>query len=229
MAEDVVEGVGEVDEPMVSAETPAESREDVRRAKRLAVLEAGARMFNRRGYDRAKLDDIAAELSVSKRTLYYYVANKDDILFQCNVLAYESLEPALAVCRDRTLSPLDRIRTLLMAYARLLANDFGACLVLTQENLLTPESAAVLRENRRRLDVALRDLIEEGQADGSIAPCEPKLASATIYGAFNWLPHWRAPEKSPSYDEIATAFVDLLFAGLVAKPAPRGAGPEPQP
>ncbi len=201
----------------VEGEAPVGAREEMRRAKRLAVLETGARMFNRRGYDRTRLEDIAAELSVSKRTLYYYVASKDDILFQCNVMAYESLEPALTVCADRAIPPLDRIRTLLRAYGRLLADDFGACLVLTRENLLSPEGAAILRDSRRRLDITLRGLIEEGHADGSIAPCDPKLAAAAVYGAFNWLPHWRSPAKTPGYGEIADAFLDLLFDGLVAK------------
>ena len=201
----------------IEAETLADAREEARRAKRRAVLEAGARLFVRLGFDRAKLDDIAAELSVSKRTLYYYVASKDDILFQCNVLAYEAMEPALAVCADPAIPPLDRIRTLLRAYVRVLADDFGACLVLTQENQLTPESAAVLRDNRRRLDRMLRDLIEAGLADGSIAPCEPKFAAAALFGAFNWLPHWRDPAKQPTFPEIGEAFLDIFLDGLAAK------------
>lgn len=197
-----------------------DSREEARRAKRRAVLETGARMFNRRGYDRTKLDDIAAELSVSKRTLYYYVANKDDILFQCNVVAYETIEPALAICEDRSIAPLERIRVLLRAYARMLSTDFGACLVLTRENQLAPESAAMLRDSRRRVDLALRILVEEGQADGSIAPRPPALVSAAIFGAFNWLPHWRLPEKSPGYEEIGETYLDLLLTGIVAAPRP---------
>lgn len=200
----------------------ASPREELRRAKRLAVLKTGARMFNQRGYDRTKLDDIAAELSVSKRTLYYYVKNKDDILFQCNKLAYESLEPALAVCADRMVAPLERIRTLMRAYAHLLSNDFGACLVLTHENLLARESAAELRENRRRLDRTLRGLVEAGIADGTIAPCEPKFATAALYGAFNWLPYWRAGAKSPSYEAIGDAFLDVFFGGLRAQTATAG-------
>ena len=201
----------------IEAETLADAREEARRAKRRAVLEAGARMFVRLGFDRAKLDDIAAELSVSKRTLYYYVESKDDILFQCNVLAYQAMEPALAVCADPAIPPLDRIRTLLRAYVRVLADDFGACLVLTQENQLTPESAAVLRDNRRRLDRMLRDLIDAGLADGSIAPCEPKFAAAALFGAFNWLPHWRDPEKQPTFPEIGEAFLDIFLDGLRVK------------
>lgn len=194
-------------------------RAEQRREKRLAVLKTGARMFNRRGYDRTKLDDIAAELSVSKRTLYYYVKNKDDILFQCNKLAYEQLEPALRICADPAVAPFERIRTLMLAYVNLLSDDFGACLVLTRENLLAPESAAVLRDNRRRLDLTLRGLVEAGIADGSIAPCDPKLVAAAIYGAFNWLPHWRDPAKTPSYDTVGDVFLTLFLNGLRAKPA----------
>ena len=72
------------------------SRDEQRRQKRMAVLRTGARLFNERGFDRTSLDDIAAELNVSKRTLYYYVKNKDDILFECNRVAIEFMEKAMA-------------------------------------------------------------------------------------------------------------------------------------
>ncbi len=202
----------------VSTLDPAAGREEIRRAKRLAVLETGARLFNRQGYDRTKLDDIAAALSVSKRTLYYYVASKDDILFQCSRLAYETMEPAIARAADRSRPPLERIRMLVGAYVRMLSNEFGACLVLTRDSLLAPEAAAELRDHRRRIDVALRALIEEGQADGSIAAFDPKLASAAIFGAVNWLPHWRDPAKRPDYGSIAETFLDLMLDGLARRP-----------
>lgn len=193
-----------------------ETREEVRRAKRMMVLTTGARMFNERGYDRTKLDDIAAELNVSKRTLYYYIKNKDDILFQCNTMAWEELLPTLAVCADRTIAPLERIRLLMKAYARVLSEDYGACQVLTHENVLGREGIEVLRKIWRRLDQALRGLVEEGIADGSIAPCVPKYASAALFGAFNWLPHWRSATRRPTYEEVGDAFLDVFLNGLKA-------------
>lgn len=204
------------------ARVPRESevlREEARSAKRLAVLTTGARMFRARGYDRTSLDAIAAELAVSKRTLYYYVKNKDDILFQCNVIAYHSLQPALAAAADTSLPPLARIRIFLGAHVDMLETDFGNCLVLTQENVLTPEAARHLRENRRTLDATLRRLIEEGQADGSIRPLDPALTSAAIYGALNWIPFWHAPEKKPDYRTIFAAYLALFMPALEACPA----------
>lgn len=191
-------------------------REEARSAKRLAVLTTGARMFRTRGYDRTSLDEIAAELAVSKRTLYYYVKNKDDILFQCNIEAFRSLQPALAAAADTSLPPLERIAIFLRAHVEMLESDFGNCLVLTQENVLTPEAARHLRENRRTLDATLRRLIEEGQADGSIRPFDPALVSAAIYGALNWIPFWHAPEQKPSYAQICEAYLAFFTQGLEA-------------
>ncbi|MGB5103654.1 MAG: helix-turn-helix domain-containing protein, partial [Steroidobacteraceae bacterium] len=51
--------------------------------KRDAVVRAAAQAFNARGYHNTSLDDIAAALGVSKPTVYYYVENKEQLLFEC--------------------------------------------------------------------------------------------------------------------------------------------------
>lgn len=195
-------------------EDGAAGREEHRAARRQAVLRTAAHLFNVHGFDRTKLEEIAAALSVSKRTLYYYVRNKEDILFQINKVAYDVLEPALVQCADDSLTPLARIRIFLTDYAKLLSDDFGACIVLNRHNVLDPASARALRDNWRRLDLMLRGLIGAGIADGSIAPCDPKHVTAALFGAINWLPYWRQPDSRPSYEEIAEDYIRLFFQGL---------------
>ena len=51
--------------------------------KRDAVIRAAARAFNAHGYHHTSLDDIAADLGVTKPTVYYYVENKEQLLFEC--------------------------------------------------------------------------------------------------------------------------------------------------
>lgn len=208
------------DEGGFEATSLRDLKEEARNAKRLAVLTTGARMFRARGYDRTSLDDIAAELAVSKRTLYYYIKNKDDILFQCNLICFESLQPALAAAKDPHLPPLERIRIFLRAHVEMLESDLGNCLALTQENVLTPEASRHLRENRRALDHTLRELIRQGQEDGSIRPLEPALVSAAIYGALNWMPFWRSPLQSPGYLDIFDEYIAFFLHGLAAPSAP---------
>ena len=68
-------------------------RQQQREAKRHAVLQAAAQLFNERGFHATSLDDIAARLNVSKPTLYYYVKNKQELLFLCHSLAFDLGNP----------------------------------------------------------------------------------------------------------------------------------------
>jgi len=47
------------------------------------ILDAALDLFVRHGVRAVKMDDIAAELSISKRTLYELYANKEVLLFEC--------------------------------------------------------------------------------------------------------------------------------------------------
>ncbi|PHQ71160.1 MAG: TetR family transcriptional regulator [Sneathiella sp.] len=193
------------------------NRDDPREQKRMAVLRTGARLFNEHGFDRTSLDDIASELCVSKRTLYYYVKNKDDILFECNRLAIEFMEETMTESRNNDLPPLERIAMVMRSYMDLLSNEFGACLALSKDNVLSEESRKILRKGRKKLDQAVRDLIVKGIKDGTIKPCEPKLAAAAIFGAFNWVPHWHKNGNHEAYSEIANSFLDIFIDGLRAR------------
>lgn len=190
------------------------SREEQREQKRRAVLTAAAQLFRRQGFRRTSLDDIADAVGVTKRTLYYYVESKDEILFECNRLAIRFMDNTLAETRNSLRSPLERIEMMLRTYISLLSNDFGACLVLCRDDALSDPLRAILREGRKDFDTALRRLIELGIEDGSIAPCDPKYAAATMFGAFNWVPYWAGDREPLSYAEIGEQMLRVLVDGL---------------
>ncbi len=65
--------------------------------KRRAVIRESGRIFSRRGYHNTSLDDVAKALNVSKGTLYNYVQDKEDILFECHKLSLDIGERALEI------------------------------------------------------------------------------------------------------------------------------------
>src|SRR5215813_6596331 len=66
-------------------------RQHDREVKREAVIRAAAHAFNLKGYHNTSLDDIAAALEVTKPTVYYYVTNKEQLLFECFVAGVEQI------------------------------------------------------------------------------------------------------------------------------------------
>ena len=47
---------------------------------RRRILDAGLRVFSKRGYERASMDDIALELQATKGLLYHYFRSKEELL-----------------------------------------------------------------------------------------------------------------------------------------------------
>lgn len=191
-----------------------QSRDEQRRIKKLAILEAASKLFYEQGYDRTSIEDIAAQLNVSKRTLYYYIDSKEEILFECDKYALKYMDEAIAKSEVVGQPALQRLEDLMRAYMALLASNFGACLVMSREYYLSEESRATLRQGRRNLDLRARCLIEEGIADGSIVPSNPATVTAAMFGAFNWVPHWRQTGDEGDYLKIADDFLKLFFNGL---------------
>ena len=69
--------------------------------KRTALLKEAARAFSSQGYHATSLDDVAKTLGVTKPALYYYIKNKQEILFECHMLSGSRRSRVRARVQDR--------------------------------------------------------------------------------------------------------------------------------
>lgn len=188
-----------------------------RAVKRDAVLRAAVRMFNKRGFHSTSLDDVAASLGISKRTIYHYLASKDQVLLECVTIGLKQLLAAAEAARGEPGTGMERLEKLLRRYAEINMEDFGRCVIRTGEEALSPESMPRYRRLKRGIDTAMRRLIAEAVADGSIPPLDVKIAAFTLAGALNWPARWHKPEGALSAQDIAAAMTGLLIHGLAPR------------
>ena len=59
--------------------------------QREQILDEAARLFQERGYERTRMQDIAATFGVTHAALYYYFPRKSDILAELNLSALDIL------------------------------------------------------------------------------------------------------------------------------------------
>jgi AcrR family transcriptional regulator len=203
-------------------------REKEREIKREAVLRAAAQAFNESGFHKASLDEVAERLNVSKPTIYYYVKNKDEILFECVRIGLKMLEDASLKIEGTDETGLSKLVALWRVYVQIVTEDFGRCLILVGEDPLPKETRKELRALKGRIDKRFRSVIAEGIEDGSIRPCDPKLAAFAAAGALSWIARWYDPRGPLSPSELADQMIDLLIHGVGSarhgRKAPRGAG-----
>ena len=195
----------------------APSRDEQFALKRHAVLETAARAFADNGYYQTSLDDIASELNITKPTLYYYIKNKEDILFECKQIGLVRMGDAMAEAERLGKNGLERIMIFLGAYGEYVLNDFFRCLVFLDNRALNAKTRAKLQEGERALDKRLRTWLIEGMEDGSVASVNPKMATFMLFGAFNWIPHWYQKSGEFAPPEIAKLFLGYLRDGIASR------------
>ncbi|HUD93547.1 TetR/AcrR family transcriptional regulator [Sphingobium sp.] len=192
----------------------AAQREADRVAKRDAVLRAAVRMFNERGFFATSLDDVAASLGISKRTIYHYLANKDQVLLECVTIGLQQLLRAAEDARAEQGTGRERLVKFLRRYVEINMDDFGMCVTRTGEEALSRESLPRYRALKREIDVAMRQMLAEAIDDGSIAPIDVKITSFALAGALNWPGRWYDPDGALSPEQISEAMVAVLMSGL---------------
>jgi AcrR family transcriptional regulator len=197
--------------------SPAD-REQQREAKRNAVLQAAAQLFNERGFHATSLDDIAARLNVSKPTLYYYVKNKDEILLQCVGKGLTMTLDGIEASRRAGGKAIDQLRACMEVYARIVTMDFGMCLIRVGDEQVPPESRKELRRLKSAIDQEFRRLVAAGVEEGSVAPCDPKMTAFVIAGALSWIGRWYQPGGAYSPEDIAQQCIRTLCEGVLRRP-----------
>lgn len=198
---------------------PVSHRERQREAKRNAVLQAAAQLFNERGFHATSLDDIAARLNVTKPTLYYYVKNKDEILLQCVRQGLDMMLEGIEASRAAGGKAIDQLMTCMQVYARIVTMDFGMCLIRVGDEQVPPESRKELRRLKSAIDQEFRRLVAEGVAEGSIQPCDPKITAFVIAGALSWIGRWYQPGGEYTAEQAAQQCIATLCDGVLRRPA----------
>jgi AcrR family transcriptional regulator len=189
-------------------------RQHDREVKREAVIRAAAHAFNHKGYHNTSLDDIAAALEVTKPTVYYYVTNKEQLLFECFVAGVEQIRASFREVRDQDISARERLHAVLRHYAKTMASEFGWVMVRVEEQDLSPDMSSHIKAMKSEIDQGIRRLIREGIQDGSIHPCDPKMTAFALAGSLNWIAHWYRENRSMTAAEIADAFITVFDNGL---------------
>lgn len=205
--------------PVSSPWRPRRNRDAERELKREAVLRAASQIFNEKGFQATTLDEIAASLQVSKPTLYYYVESKDEILFECVRTGLTMLQQAIAEVDAEGGRAIDKLMAAMRKYGEIVTMDFGMCLIRVGEDPLPKEKRVQLRRMKAGIDHEFRQLITEAIEEGSIAPCDPRLAAFTVAGALSWIGRWYKPGGDLRPEDIMTSMIQLLTQGLFVREA----------
>jgi len=180
-------------------------------SKRQAVILAAGQAFRRRGYHNASMTEIAKTLGLTKAALYYYVRNKEEVLYECHLMAYGAMDEVLRAKHEGS-TALDKLEVLYINFVNMLTTS-GVSL-LTDVNSLSEANKTDVLIRRGKIERKIIRLVKEGQKDGSIRLGDSRLHVFFFMGALNWLNAWYDASGRLKGEDIAAHFALQMRAGI---------------
>lgn len=179
------------------------------------VIRIAAARFATLGYQATTLEDIGAELGMTRPALYYYAKSKEDLLVKCYDWTYDNFKERIgqALTGD---TGRERLIQFFQVYADVVCGDVSRCFLSSETHYLSPENRRESHNRVRGINRMVRDLLAQGMRDGSIAACDPNYAVAMLFGAFNSLPNL-TQRGSPSPSKLGEGLMKLILGGLAPR------------
>ena len=192
-------------------------RERKRLATRAALGQAAWRLTIELGYERARVEDIAAAAGVSARTFNNYFSSKEEAL--------------LSVGEDRGARMVAALRArpagepLWEALARALSGQFAGTgevpRVYARSIRFPPELSAAQRRLHAAIEVALTAAIADRTGTDADRDLYPRLVAGVVVSATQTaFDHWRASESDEPFPEFLRQVLRHVAGGLPVPSVP---------
>jgi len=177
------------------------------------MLKAAAQCFNQKGYSGTSLRDVADLLGLTDAALYYYVRNKEELVYLCYVRAADLGREAL----DRAWADGENGMDVILRYFRyhieMMVGNRGPIAIMSEIPSLKPDHRDEVLELSRQHSKNFEAVLEAGIKDGSVAPCNVRMTGNAIMGSINWIPKWF--HGDPEFaQKLIEEFPEILARGL---------------
>ncbi|MBU9628055.1 TetR/AcrR family transcriptional regulator [Burkholderia multivorans] len=198
------------------------AKAQIKEYKETLIIDAAAKLFYEKGFQRTTIDDIAASLGFTKPFVYTYFTSKHSILERLFDRIYDQvLQSATNFDGPSHAHPEQRLRHFVYGYIRKnLEQPQFAAVLLEEEKNLSAEKLEYMRVKQHGFDDQLAQLIAEcAEAVGSYI-AEPKLAALSISGMVRCLHRWYSPEGRMTIEQVCEELtnISMRIAGVPPEP-----------
>jgi len=184
-------------------------------AKKQQILEAAARVFRQKGYDRATLRDIAKEAGLLPGSLYYHIRSKEDLLRQVVEQPIRELYGQLEDLVVAEAPAADKLARALAMHLRAFDTHYPSLFVYLQNLLQVDAMRRPLHKQAKRYEECWQQLLVQGIQRGEFPPdLDVKVAVFAILGMCNWMHRWYRQDGRLSIEEIIQQYTRLVLDGV---------------
>ena len=182
--------------------------------KRDDLIQGATILFNSRGISAISIGEIAKELNLARASVYHYVKDRADLVYQCYIRSSEQLADDILEAASES-TGLGRLQCLI---ALAMTPDRQPVAVLSEIHSLDDSIAETVRQSHNRNMKGIKGFIKAGIKDGSIRSCDEEIIAQSIFGMLSWsqlLPEWSDnPNPESLRERTRNALIRLIEHGI---------------
>jgi TetR/AcrR family transcriptional regulator, cholesterol catabolism regulator len=186
------------------------------------IIDRSADLFDKRGYDRVSMDDIADAVGLAKPSLYHYVKSKDNILSLIHEEFMDFVFQTYDARSGQSLSMRQELIAVMADILGLMRSHRGHVRVFFEHHRqLPPNARRSIAAQRDRYESRVRHVIDMGIRSGEFKAVDSRLATLALFGMCNWAYQWYDSAGKLSPGQIADRFGTYFLYGIARDHAAR--------
>ncbi|MFI7081816.1 TetR/AcrR family transcriptional regulator [Micromonospora sp. NPDC049903] len=179
------------------------------------MLDAAVRVFSRRGYHGASMDEIAEVAGISKPMVYAYLGTKEELFVACLHREGTRMMEAIAGAAVPDLPADERLWRGLRAFFRFVGAHRDGWSVLYRQARAEQPFARELAQMRARMVEVVAGMLDHAlRAEGrTAAETELEVVAYALVGATESLGDWLADHPEADPEKTATRMMNAAWLG----------------
>jgi len=186
--------------------------------KRAQILTVAKKRFERFGFNKTTVDEIAKDASISKRTLYEEFENKGTILEELVMFEILSIRKAILNQTNKIVDPTEKLQTFIrLALKYLDQNSFILSVLHDESGFFKP----FLKDKPQIIETGLEEIfvsiLKEGVQQGVFRKMDEKIVGHCISLLFKHLTYGRNSPDHPFGLSQTNEFIHFIVNGVIRK------------
>ena len=189
----------------------------VQKARNAEILQAAAKVFYRKGFHAARIQDIADELGMQKGSLYHYISTKEDLIQGLVAGALEKMIEETSSIVATGHPARQKVAMAIEAHLRRTVEDRETWGILMREDLelLNRNSPADIRVLVKQYESLWDGVVAEGVASGEFDPnLDQRVAVQALLALCTGILSWFDPNGRLPVQEVARLYAQFALRGI---------------
>jgi len=186
----------------------------------MLLREAGVRLIAQHGFEAVSLRMLAKEVGIQAGSLYNYISNKQQFLFDLLASIIRDLVEEMTQALEGLTNPSERLRVFIGRHIDFHTRRKEEVFIGNMElRSLTPENSKAIRQMRDEYEEILRTIIRDGLETGQFRCSDPTVVKLAIITMLTAIASWYRPEGRRNIETLTAEYTTLIFLMLRAEGA----------